>query len=180
MKKVISLLLCFVLTFSLFIGCSKQKTDPLPFTGTDYSIPELDLSVMPENCPEEYRYLYELSTVDNSLDYVAHPDSVLLKNGNILTMYPAGHGKGAVLTKISTDGGLTWSESLNNTPKSWEESLETPTVYRLTFTDGKTPDKLIMISANPQWGDEPETDGGFNCSVSCDEGATWTEFETFL
>lgn len=179
MKKVISLLLCFVLTFSLFIGCSKQKTDPLPFTGTDYSIPELDLSVMPENCPEEYRYLYELSTVDNSLDYVAHPDSVLLKNGNILTMYPAGHGKGAVLTKISTDGGLTWSESLNNTPESWEESLETPTVYRLTFTDGKTPDKLIMISANPQWGDEPETDGGFNCSVSCDEGATWTEFETF-
>ena len=81
MKKVISLLLCFVLTFSLFIGCSKQKTDPLPFTGTDYSIPELDLSVMPENCPEEYRYLYEISTVDNSLDYVAHPDSVLLKNG---------------------------------------------------------------------------------------------------
>ena len=59
---------------------------------------------------DRYRYLYELSTVDNSLDYVAHPDSVLLKNGNILTMYPAGHGKGDVLTKISTDGGLTWSE----------------------------------------------------------------------
>ena len=43
--------------------------------------------------------------MDDSKDYMAHPDSVLLKNGDILTFYPAGHGKGAVLNKISTDGG---------------------------------------------------------------------------
>lgn len=177
MKKIICAVLPLLLAIGIFGGCS--KADPMPFTGSDYTIPELDLSVMPENCPEEYQYLYELTTVDDSLEYMAHPDSVLLKNGNILTMYPAGHGKGAVLTKISTDGGQTWSQSVGNTPESWENSQETPTIYRLTFTDGKTADKLIMISANPQWGDEPETNGGFNCSLSADEGATWTEFETF-
>lgn len=179
MKKILSVLLCAVIAFSVFCGCSKQKAEALPFTGADYTIPELDLSVKPDGIDEKYDYLYELTTVDNSEKYMAHPDSVLLKNGNILTLYPLGHGKGAVQSKISTDGGNTWSESLENTPASWENSLETPTVYRLQFTDGKTKDKLIMISANPQWSDMPETNGGFNCSVSTDEGQTWTEFETF-
>lgn len=152
---------------------------PSGFTGSDYTIPELDLSVMPEGKKgSEFEYLYELSVVDNSRDYSAHPDSVLLKNGSILTMYPAGHGKGAVQNKISTDGGISWSEEIPDTPESWEDSLETPTVYRLSFTDEKTPDKLIMISANPKW-PEMETPGGFNCSVSSDEGKTWSEFELF-
>lgn len=148
------------------------------FTGSDYTIPVLDLSVMPDDIKgTEYEYLYDLPVVDNSKDYMAHPDSVLLKNGNILTMYPAGHGKGAVCNKVSTDGGATWDSTIENTPASWENSLETPTVYRLEFSDG-TPDKLIMISANPKW---PNTDtpGGFECSVSSDEGATWTEFQRF-
>lgn len=178
MKKIISVLICAVVICTLFFGCQKNSAEPLEFTGSDYTIPELDLSVKPENIDSKYDYLYELTTVDDSKKYMAHPDSVLLKNGNILTMYPAGHGKGAVLNKISTDGGLTWSESIKNTPESWVDSRETPTVYRLKFTDGKTDDKLIMISANPKWGDDP-TDGGFNCSVSTDEGQRWTEFETF-
>lgn len=148
------------------------------FTGSDYTIPLLDLSVLPEDLKgTEYEYLYSLSVVDNSKDYMAHPDSVLLKNGNILTMYPAGHGKGAVCNKISTDGGATWDSSIGNTPASWENSQETPTVYRLEFSDG-TPDKLIMISANPKWPDS-DTTGGFECSVSSDEGATWSEFQRF-
>ncbi len=146
------------------------------WNGTDYSIPELDLSVMPEATSEEYRMLYTLSTVDSGADYLAHPDSVLLKNGSILTLYPKGHGKGAVLNKISTDGGATWSGQLNSTPKSWENSLETPTVYRLEFS-GKPADRLIMISANPKW-PNMSTPGGINYSVSSDEGKTWTEFET--
>ncbi|MGN0458522.1 MAG: sialidase family protein [Eubacterium sp.] len=176
MKKILCALLCALLTLTVFAGCSKTK---LPFTGGDYTIPELDLSVMPEEYENtQYKYLYDLTVVDNSKDYMAHPDSVLLKNGNILTMYPEGHGKGAVQTKISTDGGLTWGDGVKNAPSSWENSRETPTVYRLQFTDGVTEDKLIMISANPKWGDEP-TDGGFNCSVSTDEGESWTEFETF-
>lgn len=148
------------------------------FDGDDYSITRIDLSVKPDGISDEFDYLYELTTLDNSRDYMAHPDSVLLKNGNILTMYPAGHGKGAVLNKVSTDGGKSWSESIENTPSSWENSQETPTVYRLTFTDGKTSDKLIMISANPKWNNNPTT-GGFNCSTSNDEGQTWSEFELF-
>lgn len=177
MKKILCLLIVSVLLGSLFAGCS-NSAKKLAFTGADYTIPELDLSVKPEGLDSKYDYLYNLSTVDASKDYMAHPDSVLLKNGNILTMYPAGHGKGAVLNKISTDGGLTWSEAIENTPDSWENSRETPTVYRLQFTDGITDDKLIMISANPKWGNEP-TEGGFNCSISTDEGQTWTEFENF-
>ncbi len=148
------------------------------FTGDDYSIERIDLSVKPDGLDEKFDYLYDLTTLDDSLSYAAHPDSVLLKNGNILTFYPAGHGKGAVLNKISTDGGLTWGESLESTPKSWKNSRETPTVYRLEFAGGKTSDKLIMISANPKWPRESTT-GGFNCSISCDEGKTWSEFELF-
>ncbi len=169
----IAVLVCSVLLVIYLCGAA------LPLTGGDYTVPTLDLSVMPKSLTgTKYEYLYNLSVVDDSKDYVAHPDSVLLKNGNILTMYPEGHGKGAVLNKISTDGGLTWDDEIENTPKSWVDSQETPTVYRLTFTDGKTSDKLIMISANPKWGDS-DTLGGFNCSISVDEGKTWTEFERF-
>ena len=175
--------LCIILPIAIILASITLSTvlyfrKSARFTGDDYTIPTVDLSVMPEDVKgTELEYLYELSVVDASRDYMAHPDSVLLKNGNILTMYPAGHGKGAVQNKISTDGGRSWSSEIENPPASWENSLETPTVYRLEFSDG-TPDKLIMISANPKW---PNTDtpGGFNCSVSTDEGATWTEFERF-
>lgn len=179
MKKFICMLIAVILICSVFISCQKKSTPvPLEFTGSDYTIPELDLSVKPENPDSKYDYLYELTTVDDSKQYMAHPDSVLLKNGNILSLYPAGHGKGAIKNKVSTDGGLTWSETIENTPKSWKKSLETPTVYRLQFIDGKTEDKLILISGNPKWKNK-STNGGFNCSVSTDEGQTWTEFKTF-
>ena len=178
MKKYALILIVIAILATVFAGCKNTASNSNLFTGGDYTIPELDLSVEPEGIDRRFEYLYQLSVVDNSLKYMAHPDSVLLKNGNILTMYPAGHGKGAVLNKISTDGGLTWSESIENTPQSWENSQETPTVYRLQFTDGVTEDKLIMISGNPKWPNST-TDGGFNCSVSTDEGQTWTEFETF-
>ncbi len=179
MKKKLLIIIpsVLILTAITVTGVLYMKKTAL-FTGSDYTIPTLDLSTLPEELKgSEFEYLYELSVVDNSRDYMAHPDSVLLKNGNILTMYPAGHGKGAVQNKISTDGGASWSEQLDNTPASWEKSLETPTVYRLEFSDG-TPDKLIMISANPKWPDM-ETPGGFHCSISEDEGATWSEFERF-
>lgn len=148
------------------------------FTGGDYTIPEIDLSVMPEEIKgTEYEYLYDLYVIDDSRDYMAHPDSVLLKDGSILTVYPAGHGKGAVLNKVSADGGITWTGTVENTPESWKNSQETPTIYRLEFSDGRA-DKLILISANPKWPGS-STAGGFECSVSDDEGKTWTEFKRF-
>ncbi len=179
MKKIITFILVITVVLIVFAGCRK-KQEPLPFTGNDYTIPTLDLSVMPDYVKgTEYEYLYDYSVVDDSKDYMAHPDSVLLKNGNILTVYPAGHGRGAVLNKISTDGGITWNQTVENTPSSWVNSQETPTIYRLKFTDGKTSDKLIMISANPKWSEEEETNGGFECSISDDEGETWSQFQRF-
>lgn len=58
------------------------------FIGKNYNIPQLDLSERPENTPEKYAYLYEQTVVDDSESYLGHPDSVLLKNGDILTVYP--------------------------------------------------------------------------------------------
>ncbi len=155
-----------------FLGISSN------FTGGDYTIPEIDLSTLPEELKgTKYEYLYDLYVIDDSRDYMAHPDSVLLKDGSILTVYPAGHGKGAVLNKVSADGGITWTGTIENTPESWESSQETPTIYRLEFSDGRE-DKLILISANPKWPGS-STVGGFECSISDDEGKNWSEFQRF-
>ena len=178
MKMKILIIIVAVLVIAAVTYGIIFVTAPSNFTGKNYTIPTLDLSKMPKELKgTEYEYLYDLVTVDDSKDYMAHPDSVLLNNGNILTVYPAGHGRGAVLNKISTDKGQSWSEEIGDTPESWVNSQETPTVYRLEFSDG-SPDKLILISANPKW-KETETKGGFECSVSEDEGKTWTEFQRF-
>ena len=142
----------------------------------DYTIPMVRLDVMPENTPEELKYLYDFSVVDNGLDYLGHPDAILFKDGRILQVYPSGHGKGAVRSKVSFDGGKTYEGKIENQPKSWDNSRETPTVYRLEFSDG-TPDKIILFSGNPDWRDGKGTVGGFNYSLSDDEGKTWSEFE---
>ena len=179
MKTKILLILLVLLVLAGAVYGIIFLTTPSNFTGENYTIPTLDLSVMPKELKgTEYEYLYDLVTVDNSYDYMAHPDSILLDNGNILTVYPAGHGRGAVLNKISTDNGQSWSEEIGDTPESWVNSQETPTVYRLEFSDG-SPDKLILISANPKWWDMETSTGGFECSISEDEGKTWTEFQRF-
>lgn len=146
--------------------------------GKDYTIPQIDLSVPPENLDESLRYLFTPSTVDEGQGYLGHPDSVLLKNGDILTFFPEGHGKGRTLSRISHDGGKTYPDTIENPPKSWETSLETPTVYRLEFTERNWADKLILICGNPKWLGVP-TPGGFNVSLSSDEGKTWSEYERF-
>lgn len=144
-----------------------------------YSIPRISLDARPVNCPESLSYLYDSVIVDDELDYTGHPDSVLLKNGDILTVFPSGHGKGAVRTKISHNGGLSYPDSVASQPVSWRNSRETPTVYRLEFADG-TNDKLILFCGNPDWKDGQGSVGGFNCSVSDDEGKSWSEFELFF
>lgn len=149
---------------------------PFPKKVDYYKIPQIDLSVMPQNTPEELKYLFSYSVVDGGAGYLGHPDSVLLNNGDILTFYPKGHGKGAIISKISDNGGITYDKEIENQPKSWEKSLETPTVYRLQFRNGD--EKLILVSANSKW-PGMSTPGGFNSSISLDEGKTWTEFRTF-
>ncbi len=53
--------------------------------------------------------------------YLGHPTTVLLEDGRtMLCVYPRGHGRGPVVMKRSTDGGLTWSERLP-VPENWAE-----------------------------------------------------------
>lgn len=95
--------------------------------------------------------------------YLGHPTTVLLEdNKTMLTVYPKGHGRGAIVCKRSTDAGLTWSERLP-TPKSWETSLEVPTLHRVVDAAGKK--RLIMFS-----GLYP-----IRMAASEDDGATWSE-----
>ncbi len=95
--------------------------------------------------------------------YLGHPTTFLFEDGKtILIVYPKGHGKGAIVMKRSTDGGLTWSERLP-TPKSWETSKETPTLYRTI--DPKGHKHLVIFS-----GIYP-----IRMAHSADDGKTWSE-----
>ena len=95
--------------------------------------------------------------------YLGHPTTVLLEdNKTMLTVYPKGHGRGAIVYKRSNDGGLTWSERLP-TPKSWETSLEVPTLHRVVDAEGTK--RLIMFS-----GLYP-----IRMAVTQDDGGTWRE-----
>lgn len=97
--------------------------------------------------------------------YLGHPSTLLLEdNKTMLCVYPKGHGRGAIVYKRSTDGGLTWSDRLP-TPKSWATSKETPTLHRVVDPDGKK--RIIMFS-----GLYP-----VRMAVSEDDGLSWSELE---
>lgn len=119
----------------------------------DYTIPIVDLS------QESHRQII----VDKEPgQYLGHPSSVLLKdNRTIIIVYPKGHGRGAIVMKKSTDGGLTWSDRLP-VPDNWSTSKETPTIYRLT--DPKGVERLILFS-----GLYP-----IRMAISEDNGEIWT------
>lgn len=97
--------------------------------------------------------------------YLGHPTTVLLEDGKtMLCVYPKGHGRGAIVYKRSSDGGLTWSQRLP-TPESWATSQEVPTLFRVVDAQGKK--RIIMFS------------GLYPCrmAVTEDDGETWSEIE---
>ncbi len=92
------------------------------------SIPTIDL-----NDKDEMHVLVD----KEEGQYLGHPTTVLLDDGKtILITYPKGHGRGEIVYKKSTDGGLTWSKRLP-TPRSWSTSKEVPTLFPLVDKYGK-------------------------------------------
>ncbi|MDP4222393.1 MAG: sialidase family protein [Bacteroidota bacterium] len=148
MKKLVTF---SVLIFSSII-CFTQTQPAKPYL----SIPVIDLD------KETSRQV----VVDREEDqYLGHPTTVLLEDGKtILAVYPKGHGRGAIVYKRSTDGGLTWSGRIP-TPESWKTSLEVPTIFRTVDPQGMK--HLILFS-----GLYPA-----RLAHSEDDGVTWSELE---
>jgi len=126
-------------------------------TPRGYTIPTIDLA------SQKHRQV----VVDREEgQYLGHPSTVLLEDKKtMICVYPKGHGRGALVMKRSTDGGLTWSKRLP-TPKNWATSKEVPTLHRVI--DAKGVKRLIMFS------------GLYPCrmAVSEDDGKTWSELKS--
>ncbi|RPJ02882.1 MAG: exo-alpha-sialidase, partial [Candidatus Aminicenantes bacterium] len=135
--------------------CAKKPAPAGPVS-RGYAIPLIDLAAQTER---------QVVVDREPGQYLGHPTTVLLEDGRtIVTVYPQGHGRGAIVMKRSADGGLTWSERLP-VPENWATSLETPTIHRVAGPDGRK--RLIVWS-----GLYPA-----RLAVSEDDGATWTPLE---
>ncbi|UCD50887.1 MAG: exo-alpha-sialidase [Phycisphaerales bacterium] len=140
----------------LLLASGAAGAGPNALQSQAYSIPIVDLA----------RQKHRQVLVDReSGQYLGHPTTVLLEDHHtMIAAYPKGHGRGAIVMKRSTDGGLTWSDRLA-TPGNWATSLETPTIHRVVDREGKR--RLILFS-----GLYP-----IRMAVSEDDGRTWTPLE---
>lgn len=126
-----------------------------------YTIPIVDLDKVTEN---------QFVVDQQEGQYLGHPSTYLKKDGQtVICVYPKGHGRGAVQMKTSSDMGKTWSPRLP-TPKSWETSLEVPTLFGTVDSAGK--ERVLMIT-----GVQYEGDNRNRISISEDDGVTWSELK---
>lgn len=145
---------------------SAEKELSIKNTLTDHRLPEEYLSDVYKGDPD-----YTKEDRDN---YLGQPDMIMLDdNQTLFTVFPVGHGKGRIIMMVSRDAGETWTQK-TDIPTSWATSYETPTIYKLNMTNGDT--KLIVISGRPANFGAPT--GGWDTSLSEDNGETWTEFQT--
>ena len=135
---------------------------------------------------QEVKIGYDIPFIDLSKDkdrqvlvdkeegvYLGHPSTVLMDDKKTMyIVYPKGHGVGPIVLKKSEDSGLTWSERLE-TPVSWNNSEETPIIYKIKKPNGIS--RIEMISGMPRGGEK-----GFRTSYSDDCGKTWSEFKHFF
>ena len=128
----------------------------VPARSQDHSIQQLDLDDWTQN---------QVVVDREAGQYLGHPTTCLLDDGKtILCVYPKGHGRGGIVYKRSSDGGVSWSERLK-TPASWSTSKEVPTLHRVIDPGGKK--RIIMFS-----GLYPT-----RMAVSDDDGLNWGELE---
>ncbi len=147
-----TILFCSV--FALTVAGRAEPTDVSKTQLTrHYNIPVIDLSgdtarqVIVDREPGQY---------------LGHPTTVLLEDGRtMICVYPKGHGRGAIVMKRSSDGGLTWSDRLP-VPENWVTSKEVPTIHRVVDRQGVK--RLIMFS-----GLYP-----IRMAVSEDDGRIWS------
>jgi len=135
-----------------YLKSGDQAKKPEPY----FNIPLIDLD------GEKYRQV----VVDREEgQYLGHPSTVLLEdNKTILTVYPKGHGRGEIVYKRSTNGGLSWSSRLP-VPVSWKTSMEVPTLFPVLDKYGKK--RIIMFS-----GLYP-----VRMAVTENNGNSWSELE---
>ena len=130
-----------------------------------------------ENYQLNEKYLTDMeeyTDYNHPRHYLGQPDMVRTRTGKLITAYPVGHGVGPLVMRTSTDNGETWVEK-TDTPQSWENSQETPTLYTLTLPDGREP--IMLITACPTtWG---KKQGGWETSYSDDDGETWTPYKSW-
>lgn len=146
----------------------------------------LSLEEVKELSKQEVKIGYDIPFVDLSKDhdrqvlvdkeenvYLGHPSTVLMDDKKTMyAVYPKGHGVGPVVLKKSEDAGLTWSDRLE-TPVSWNNSEETPVIYKIKKPDGTS--RIEMISGVPR-----SEEKGFRTAYSDDEGKTWSEFKHYF
>jgi BNR repeat-like domain len=146
----------FIIFINLFLAFSLYNFSQEKPTKSYLTIPLIDL---------DKETSHQVVVDREEGQYLGHPTTVLLEDGKtILIVYPKGHGKGEIVYKRSTDGGVIWSERLK-TPESWKTSLEVPTIFRTIDPNGKK--HLILFS-----GLYPA-----RLAHSEDDGLTWSELE---
>ncbi len=111
-----------LLPVTLLLSCTRQETDNPPFLVPTYDISD-DTS--------------RQTVVDREPgQYLGHPTTLRTASGDLLVVYPEGHGRGAIRLRRSTDDGRTWSDRLE-TPENWATSQETPTLFRFVDPEGR-------------------------------------------